>query len=363
MVQDTVTTVGEYGVFVVDAHEDIAYNALHHERDVRRSVRRTRELEAATLPCCVGPVLSVPETAMVGLPEHKAGGVGVVFSTIFTVPAELSAMHEDALAQVRYYEQLASEPTGVRLIASAADLEALRADWDAAPTPKERPVGFVLLMEGADPVTEPAELEEWFARGLRILGPAWQRTRYCGGTRAPGPLTEPGRELLRVMDRLGITLDVSHLAEESFWQALDLFSGRVIASHSNCREYVPTDRHLSDDMIRALAERDAVIGTVLSNAFLVGDWKDAREPVHLDAVVRHIDRVCQLTGSTRYCGLGSDFDGGFGVETTPEEFDSVADLGLVADELRQKGYSEADIGGILGGNWLRLLGEALPRGS
>lgn len=349
-------------MFVVDAHEDIAYNALHHERDVRRSVKRTRELEAATLPCCVGPVLSVPETAMVGLPEHKAGGVGVVFSTIFTVPADLTAMRDDALAQARYYEELARDSSGVRLISSRTELAQLRLDWDAAPTPRDRPVGFVLLMEGADPITEPAELDDWYQRGLRILGPAWQRTRYCGGTRAPGPLTALGRELLRVMDRLGMTLDVSHLAEESFWEALDQFQSRVIASHSNCREYVPTDRHLSDDMIRALAEREAVIGSVLSNSFLVGGWKETPEPVHLDAVVRHIDRICQLTGSSRHCGLGSDFDGGFGVETTPEEFDSVADLARVGDALRQSGYTEADIEGILGANWLRLLSEALPAG-
>lgn len=354
--------MGGVGVFVVDAHEDIAYNALHHERDVRRSVKRTRELEAASLPCCVGPVLSVPETAMVGLPEHKAGGVGLVFSTIFTVPDDLGAMHEDALAQVRYYQALASEPTGVRLVTSQADLRALRADWDAAGNPSERPVGFLLLMEGADPITEPAELEEWYRLGLRVLGPAWQRTRYCGGTRAPGPLTDLGRELLREMQRLGVILDVSHLAEESFWQALEQFSGRVIASHSNCREFVSTDRHLSDDMIRALAEHGAVIGAVLSNSFLVGGWKDTMEPVHLNAVVRHVDRICQLTGSARHCGLGSDFDGGFGVETTPEEFDSVADLARVADELRARGYGETDIEGILGGNWLRLLSEALPTG-
>ena len=349
-------------MFVVDAHADIAYNALHHERDVRRSVKRTRELEAATLPCCVGPVLSVPETAMVGLPEHKAGGVGLVFSTIFTVPNDLTAMHEDALAQVRYYQTLASEPTGARLITNQAELRTLRADWEAAETPAERPVGFVLLMEGADPITAPAELEEWYRLGLRLLGPAWQRTRYCGGTRAPGPLSDLGRDLLGEMERLGVILDVSHLAEESFWEALDRFSGRVIASHSNCREYAPTDRHLSDDMIRALGKRDAVIGTVLSNSFLVGGWKETHEPVHLDAVVRHIDRICQLTGSARHCGLGSDFDGGFGVETTPEEFDSVADLARVADELRARGYGDPDIEGILGANWIRLLSDSLPAG-
>src|SRR5262249_47892800 len=148
--------------------------------------------------------------------------------------------------------------------------------------------------------------------------------------------------------------------EESFWQALERFGGPVIASHSNCRALVPTDRHLSDQMIRAIAERDGVIGTVLANQFLVSGWTPAAGPVTLEAVVRHIDRICQLTGSARHSALGSDFDGGFGVESTPDAFDSIADLSKLAGALAQRDYSPADIEGILGGNWLRFLSHALP---
>ena len=347
-------------MFIVDAHEDIASNFLFHKRDVRHSVRRTRELEAAGTACCCDPGDPIPETAMVGLPDHRRGGVGLVFATIFVMPGPLDEMAAKAEAELRYYHGLAADGS-VRLITDRAGLGRLTADWNAASAPVERPVGLVLLMEGADPIRQPAELETWYRRGLRIVGTSWMRTRYAGGTRAPGPLTDLGRALLAEMDRLGVILDVSHMAEESFWQALDRFSGTVIASHANCREYVPTDRQLSDNMIRALAERDGVIGTVLANRFLVPDWTpETNEPVTLDAVVRHIDRVCQLTGSARHSAIGSDLDGGFGVESTPDELDSVADLARIGDALERAGYRQDDVAAILGGNWLRLLERALP---
>src|SRR5258706_4250106 len=181
-------------MFIVDAHEDIAYNALHHERDVRRAVRRTRELEMARMPCCVGPVLGVTETAMVGLPEHQRGGVGLVFATIFVPPDAPDAMAADAEAQLRYYQELAAEGTGngMRLVTSRADLDGLVGNWEAALTPAERPVGFALLMEGADPLRSPAELEQWHTRGLRLVGPALRGTRYFGAPGSPGAHTGPG---------------------------------------------------------------------------------------------------------------------------------------------------------------------------
>jgi membrane dipeptidase len=348
-------------VFIVDAHEDIASNALHHGRDVRRSVFEAREREVADPPTyTIGDQAHRIDTAMVGLPEHRRGTIGMVFATIFTMPGEQEVVTADALAQLRYYQRLASNGD-VRLIMSQADLNDLLRDWCAEGDAERRPVGFVLLMEGADPLRDPAELEEWQRQGLRIVGPAWRGTKYTGGTGAPGPLTDLGRGLLSEMARLGTALDISHMAEESFWQALDAFSGTVIASHSNCREYVPTDRHLSDDMIRAIAARDGVIGTVLANSFLVGNWeRGSGVPVPLDAIVRHIDRVCQLTGSARHSAIGSDFDGGFGVESTPDEFDTVGDLGKLAGALERAGYDQQDIAGILGANWLRILERALP---
>lgn len=347
-------------MFLVDAHEDIAFNALHYGRDVRRSVVETRAQERARPPAEGGPVPGMSETAMIGLPELRRGSVGLIFGTIFVPPGEIDAMVADGEAQLAFYSDLAGQEIGVRLITMRDELAALRADWEAAPQPSARPLGITLLMEGADPLRDPGDLDAWVRRGLRILGLSWRATRYAGGTRAPGPLTDLGRALLSEMERLGVILDVSHLAEESFWQALDHFGGPVIASHSNCRSFVPTDRQLSDDMIRALAERDAVIGAVLANQFLVAGWTHADGTVTLDAVVRHIDHIAQLTGTARHCAVGTDLDGGFGVESTPEEIDSVADLPRLADALARRGYNHDDIGGILGGNWLRLLDRGLP---
>jgi membrane dipeptidase len=350
-------------MFIVDAHEDIASNVLYHGRDIRRPIDyiRRREDEIAAARGC--PLVDCPDLAMLSLPEHRRGGVGLVFATIFTLPGALETVVAKGLEQMRYYDSLAEEEPGVRIVSSQSQLKAVQEDWRRAETPDDRPVGIVLLMEGADPLRDPSELEEWHRQGLRIVGPSWHGTRYAGGTGAPGPLTDLGRELLSEMERLDMVLDASHMSEESFWESMEYFHGTVIASHSNCRSLVPGDRHLTDEMIAAIAERDGVIGTVMANQFLVADWKQrdsAVEPVTLADVVRHIDHVREVTGTTAHCGIGSDFDGGFGVESTPVEFDSVADLPLLSAALAQSGYDEAEVDGIMGANWLRLLERSLP---
>ena len=155
-------------------------------------------------------------------------------------------------------------------------------------------------------------------------------------------------------------LDLSHMADDAVWQALERYGGPIIASHTNCRVILPTDRHFTDDQIRAAAQRDVVIGVVLHNGFLVAGWKREQGPVELDAVLRHLDHVRELVGDARHSGIGSDFDGGAGNQSTPRPFDTVADLGALADGLRAHDYSEDEISGILGGNFLRTFTGALP---
>ncbi|HEU0027625.1 MAG TPA: membrane dipeptidase [Ktedonobacterales bacterium] len=350
-------------MFIVDAHEDIAINALHHDRDVRRSTteQRAREAAASKESDASGAITGMPDTVMIGLPELRRGGVGLVCSTIFCLPGEQEAITADAWAQLRYYQGLAAEPDaiGARLITSRAALDALTRDHAAA-SPGARPVGFLLLMEGADPIRDPSELQQWYDAGLRLIGPTWRGSRYCGGTGHPGGFTDLGFALLDEMARLGMVLDFSHMADDAVWQALERYPGPVIASHTNCRVYTPTDRHFTDEQIQAIADRGGVIGVVLHNGFLVPGWTREQEPVALDAVVRHIDHVCQLVGDARHSGIGSDFDGGAGVETTPEPFDTVADLARIADALRERGYNEEDITGIMGGNFVRAFAAALP---
>lgn len=361
-------------MLIIDAHEDIAYNALEWQRDIRLSAHTIREREQR--PARGTTDYGAGGIAMSGLPELRRGGFGVVFGVIFCMPVfddsccepqETQAYrtpdeaYRVAQGQLAYYRDLAREP-GITLIQNQRDLRAVLTAWEASSADDPaRPLGIVPTMEGADPIRTPAEIEQWFAAGLRLVGLAWKGTRYSGGTGMPGPLTPLGKDLLKEMERVGLILDVTHMAEESFWQALEHFHGPVIASHSNCRVFTPTDRHLSDDMIRALAERDAVIGIVPVNFFLDGKWnRHNRFEIGLDQMVRHIDHICQLTGDALHVGIGSDIDGGFGRDETPEELDTVADLAKLADALRHKGYKEDDVIRIMGGNWRRFLERALP---
>jgi membrane dipeptidase len=266
--------------------------------------------------------------------------------------------------QLDYYQELARE-RGISLIQAQSDLSSHLSQWQqASPQDEHRPVGLVLLMEGADPIRMPGEAEQWWLDGVRLIGLSWNTgSRYAGGNVTGGSLTQAGRELLTQMQRLRIALDTSHLSEESFWQAMESFRGPVLASHSNCRALVPRARELSDDMIRAIAERNGIIGISPANFFLVPGWSRDPKPVSLERMVAHIDHVCQLVGDAHYVGIGSDLDGGFGRNETPTELETIADLLQLSDVLRGAGYSQHDVAHIMGANWLRFLERILPEES
>jgi membrane dipeptidase len=351
-------------MLVVDAHEDVAWNALVVGRDVLRSALETRRLEEGTEAPRHGGL------CMVGLPEWLAGNVAIVCGTIFAAPAHsgppephtystAEEAHALGQAQLDFYHRLAGESERVTLVGSRAHLDHVCASWEGE-TPQ---VGIIPLMEGADPIREPAEAEAWFERGVRLVSLSWAAgSRYAGGNSTPGRLTDAGRELLAVMADVGLILDVSHLAEESFLETLDRFDGRIVATHSNPRARVSGPRQLSDAMLRRLVERDGVIGIVPYNRFLRPDWGkgSAKDAVTVADVAAAIDHVCQVVGDAAHVGLGSDFDGGFGAESTPAEIDTVADLGRIGPALGELGYGEKEIAAVLGGNWLRLLRETLP---
>ena len=325
-------------MLIVDAHLDLSYNALNG-RDVLAPARQQQ-------PAHQG----IPS---VGLPDLREGGVGLICATIFcqplgdkwpgySTPAEAADM---AWAQMRWYQQQ-FEAGQIKQVRSAADLPAA----DSA-----REIHAIILMEGADPILSPADLARWRDAGVRMIGLAWGRTRYAGGTGAPGPLTAEGIELVREMDRIGMIHDASHLAEESFWQLLERSSGPICATHSNCRAFIPTDRQLSDEMIRAIVGRGGVIGINFYDRFLIGTDERSHRRATLADVVRHIRHICDLVGDAGHVGLGTDMDGGLGREQIPQEIETSADLPKVADALRQAGFSDGDIAGILGGNWLRFF--------
>lgn len=357
-------------LIIVDGHQDLAYNAVAFGRDIRRSALVTRVDERR------GSVPTTRGSCLIGLPELFEGHVAIVFGTVFTMPAQraqstmsigytdVQEAHHQALSQLDVYHRWADEEPGLALVRSQDELEAVLGTWQtdvAGEVPNEPQVGIVPLMENAEPIREPAELELWIERGVRVVGPAWSANRYTGGTGDPGPLTDLGRELLEVMADLGVGLDVSHMAEEAVMEALNRFEGVLMATHANPRGIVPGDRQLSDVVIRGVAERDGVIGIVPYNGFLRRDWHrgDRKERVTLTDVVRAIDYVCQRVGNAEHVGIGSDFDGGFGSESVPTGIDTVADLREIGPALGEHGYEAEHIAGIMGANWLRLLRRLL----
>lgn len=347
---------------LVDAHQDIAWLWQAYGWDLRTPVEEKRRRVPPGSPI---------ERPMLGLEECLAGRVAMVLATLFAapfrrdrpeLPAEMTyrtPLEAERLAreQLDYYRRLADEDPRIALVDSLGDLQEVFRSWEEG-TPR---LGLVPLLEGADPIVIPAQADQWMAAGVRIVGLAWGATRYAGGTGQPGGLSEEGRMLLKEMDRLGVILDTSHLAEEAFFQALARFNGPAIASHSNCQRLVPGDRQLSDEMIRALVEREGVVGIMLYNSALKAGWAEERgkQEVGLAEVALHVDHVCQIAGSADHVGLGSDFDGGFGSEKTPRETDSIADLWMVGPELESRGFSPEDVAKVLGGNWRRLLERCL----
>ena len=349
------------GRVIVDAHLDIAYNSVMLGRDFLLSAYTKRARES--------PSLSEQEgVATVGFPEMEAVNLRVVFASIWAAACDnfmgvtfdpcyrtAEEASEQGLRQLAYYEDLTKD-SRLTIIRGRSGLE------EVTGSDRHR-LGIVLAMEGADPIISPKHLHSWVERGLRVVGLSHGRTGYAGGTRQPGPLTQLGRELLAEMEHEPTILDTSHMAEESFFDAIELFNGPIIATHSNCRTIVPTDRHLSDEMIRAIVKRDGVIGTVLYNKFLTPDWKKglgAKEQVTLSHLVQHVRHVCDVAGDSNHVGIGSDLDGGFGSESIPAELDTIADAPKIAKALTEGGFSERQVDNIMGQNWLRFLSRTLP---
>ncbi len=322
---------------IFDAHLDLAWNGLT-DRDI-------------TQPAAQQPART-NETATVGLPDLRQGQVTHVCATIFCLPhsdehagyTNPDEAHAQAIAQLDFYDALRAK----------GELSYAHDDvGDAGKLPR-----VMLLMEGAECVRSPEDVAMFYARGVRIVGLAWQRTRYAGGTATPGPLTDQGRELVRVLDQLQIIHDASHLSEQSFWDLMRVAEGRVIASHSNCRDIVghdPYGRHLTDDMIRVIVQRGGVVGINFFDRFLLPHAQYNKRRVTLKDVIAHVRHVCDLAGSVNHVGIGTDMDGGLGRDQIPEEIKTSADMPHLRDALAAAAFSTDDIDKILFANWMRVL--------
>ena len=361
-------------MLIVDGHLDLALNALHGNRDLLVDVWTTRVRESHDTGKGKGK-------GTVALPEMRRGRVALCFTTAhafcttgrfiphmdFGSPAQAYAV---ARGQLAYYEALQRDGH-VRIVMSRNQLDEHMAewfDWDSHEEPDPStspPLGLVVNMESADGLMAPDQLEEWWNLGLRLLGPAHSAEgRYAGGTGSATGLTELGPPLLAEMQRLGIPLDLTHTSDAAFWECLEHFNGRVLASHANSRELVPHQRELDDRQLRAILERDGVIGVTLGNWQLQYEWKCLGDNRHLrvtlDRAVDHIDYICQLAGDHHHVAIGSDLDGGVGTDEFPHDLETIDDLQRFNEVLARRGYAEDAIAAILHGNWLRFLREVWP---
>lgn len=356
-------------MFTVDAHLDLSMNALEWNRDLTQPIS---EINAREVGMDDKPDRA---KAVVSLPELRKGNIGLVVATqiarYVSPDNSLPGWHspEQAWAQTQgqlaWYQAMV-EKGEMTQIRNKAELENHVALWENGKENSQKPIGFILSLEGADSIISLDYLEKAYESGLRALGPAhYGPGRYAYGTDASAPLNQQGKELLRKMDELGIILDATHLCDLAFWDALEIFQGPVWASHNNCRALVDHNRQFSDDMIKALVDRGAVIGGAFDAWMLSPDWIRGKSTpkernVTISTVLDHLDHICQLAGNANHIGIGSDLDGAFGKEQCPWDLETIADLQKIPDLLQKRGYSENDIQKVMSENWLNFLRKNWP---
>lgn len=355
-----------------DIHLDLSINALApYNRDLRLPVHSIRHREQGMTD------IKGRAAGTVAFPEMRKGHIGLCVATQiagcmkgpppFAGWASPEQAWAESQAQLAFYR--AMEDCGeMRQITNLKQFDEAVALWSDGKASEKKPICYILSLEGADSIRKIGDLEKHWAQGLRAIGPAhYGVCRYAMGHDMLGGLPPGGKELIKEMDRLGFILDVTHLSDECFWQALDIFSGPVWASHSNCRALVPDVRQFTDDQIKALIERGAVLGAALDAWMMVPGWIRGKTTprdsgVKLEWIVNHIDHIAQLAGNVNHSGIGTDLDGGFGIEQTPHDLDTIADLARLPDLLAARGFKPADIENVMHGNLVRFVRKAWGNG-
>lgn len=367
---------------IIDGHLDAAANALGDERDQMLPISAIRERESHIPKTKLG-------TCTVTFAEMRRCGIPLCMTTLLARakpwikpgrpnqggdcdwPTQDMACAV-AMGHLAYYREL--ERRGdVTIIEDRVGLETHWARWEAGD--EDASVGLILTMEGADPITEPSQLQRWWELGLRSVFLAhYGHSHYACGTPAidrpdsheqDGPVTAKGFELLKAMSRIGMPLDMTHLSDTSFWDAAKAFDGPVYSSHTNCRVLADDPRQFTDAQIKFIIERDGVLGLSAHFAMIKGGFTgDACRvdplSVTMEDMADHIDHICQLAGSAKHVAIGSDLDGGFGSERCPVGLDSCEDLHKLGPIMQARGYNSMDIAAFYHGNWLRLLRRVLP---
>ncbi len=362
-------------MFIIDAHLDLSMNAMEWNRDLRLPVGFIRGREHGQT--------DKPDRSKgtVSLPALRQGGIGLLVATQFAryvaTDNPLPGWHSPWQAWAQTQGQLAwykamEEAGEMVMIRDLAGLERHLALWmgeasiagaEVAPS-DALPIGYILSLEGADSLVSPDYVGRAHEYGLRAIGPAhYGPGRYANGTDSHGGLGREGRALLQEMQRVNMILDATHLCDDAFWEAMELYQGPVWASHNNCRALVDHNRQFSDDMIKTLVGKGAVIGGALDAWMMVPGWIRGRSTsegmqCNLEKVIDHLDHICQIAGNALHVGMGTDLDGAFGKEQCPYDIDTIADLRRMPDLLSKRGYSAEDIDNVLHGNWLRFLRRA-----
>ena len=372
-------------MFLFDAHLDLSMNALEWNRDLTRPIHEIRGREHGQT--------DKPDRGRgtVCLPELRRGNIELVVATQiarYAKPAHpLGGWHSPEQAWAMTQGQLAwyraMEASGEMVqVKDREGLEKHLALWRANGAPVSDParssagnragsetgapraIGYILSLEGADSIVTLGHLERSYEQGLRAVGPAhYGPGTYAFGTDSEGSIGQRGRELLKEMERLGIVLDATHLCDTSFREAMDCFRGPVWASHSNARALTPHNRQFTDDQLKELFRRGAVIGAPLDAWMMIPDWVRGQTTpqaaqLRLEKMAEHIDYICQLAGNARHSGIGTDLDGGFGREQCPMDLDTIADLARLPGLLKARGYSEDDVRSIAHGNFVSFLQRA-----
>ena len=349
-------------MFIFDAHLDLSMNALEWNRDLRWSVSQIRQSESG--------MTDKPDRGnnTVSFDEMRKGNIGLCVATQiaryvkpksdlpgWNSPEQAWAQTQGQLSWYREMERLGY----LKQITNLKELKSQLNNWSA--DPESQPIGYILSLEGADSLVTLEHLENAYENGLRAVGPAhYGPGTYAHGTDSSGGIGNRGKELLKKMEELNIILDATHLCDESFWEALDHFRGPIWASHNNCRKFVDHNRQFSDEQIRELINRDAVIGMALDAWMMVPNWeRGVSTPASMNASLRqtleNIDHICQIAGNADHVGIGTDLDGGFGKEQTPVEIDTIADLQKLPVMLEERGYKPSEIKGIMSQNFIRFL--------
>ena len=354
-------------MFTIDAHLDLSMNAMEWNRDLRQPIHTIRQLEAG--------LTDKPDrgNGTVSFPELRKGNIGLVVATQiarYVAPDnKLPGWHSAEQAWAQTQGQLAwykamEEAGEMVMIKDITSLEQQLLLWNNKEDNSTKPIGYILSLEGADSLITLDHLQIAYNNGLRAVGPAhYGPGRYANGTDATGKLNSDGKALLNKMQQLGMILDATHLCDDAFWDAMDLYEGTIWASHNNCRALVNHNRQYSDEQIRILIQKDAVIGAAFDAWMIVPHWQrgvsnSAQMNCGLNQIIDHIDHICQLAGNTLHVGLGTDLDGAFGKEQSPFDLDTIADLQKLPTKFFARGYTALDIENILHGNWLRVLRKA-----